>query len=214
MPASTANRSMVSRLPSTPSPSSASSAGSRLASSRAASCPILACRPFCADTGSTCASGTSSSRAAPSRWRSICCTICAGVLSVSHSVSILLSTTKRVSWLSSPVIRCSRQIDRSERVTPVSAPRMKTTACACGIRLTVSSGSAPIAFRPGVSRITSPCSSSGCGMFSTAWRQRGISTRPSASCTGLSSGVSGFQKPSARASSLLTQRTSATLPMA
>ena len=56
------------------------------------------------------------------------------------------------------VIRCSRQIARSDLVTPVSAARMNTTAWACGIRLTVSSGSAPIAFSPGVSRMTRPCS--------------------------------------------------------
>ena len=42
-------------------------------------------------------------------------------------------------------------------MTPVSAPRMKTVACALGSRLSVSSGSAPIAFRPGVSRTTRPC---------------------------------------------------------
>ena len=54
MPASTASRSMRSRLPSRPSPSTDSSAGSRLACSSGTSRRILACRPFCADTGSTC----------------------------------------------------------------------------------------------------------------------------------------------------------------
>ena len=78
----------------------------------------------------------------------------------SSSASILFSTTKRVgAWAP----RWSRQIARSDLVTPVSAPRMKTVACALGSRLSVSSGSAPIAFRPGVSSTTSPCFSSGCG---------------------------------------------------
>ena len=83
------------------------------------------------------------------RWRSICACTCAGVLSESHIVSILFSTTRRESMLSASVIRCSRQIARSDLVTPVSAARMNTTAWACGIRFTVSSGSAPMAFRPG-----------------------------------------------------------------
>ena len=52
--------------------------------------------------------------------------------------------------------RWSRQIARSDLVTPVSAPRMKTVACAVGSRLSVSSGSAPIAFSPGVSSTTRP----------------------------------------------------------
>jgi hypothetical protein len=64
--------------------------------------------------------------------------------------------------------------------TPVSTARMNSTAWALGRRLSVSSGSVPIAFRPGVSRITSPCSSSGWGKLITACRQHGISTMPSA----------------------------------
>ncbi len=52
---------------------------------------------------------------------------------------------------------------RSDLVTPVSAPRMKTVACADGSRLSVSSGSAPIALRPGVSSTTRPRCSNGCG---------------------------------------------------
>jgi hypothetical protein len=63
---------------------------------------------------------------------------------------------------------CSFQSSRSERVTPVSAPSMKTTAAASGIRCTVSSGSAPMVLCPGVSRIVSPFSSRGWGKFMIA----------------------------------------------
>ena len=85
---------------------------------------------------------------------SICCVApAAGVSSGSASASILFSTTKRASaWPP----RWSRQIARSDLVTPVSAPRMKTVACAAGSRPSVSSGSAPMAFRPGVSSTTRP----------------------------------------------------------
>ena len=75
--------------------------------------------------------------------------------------------------------RWSFQTSRSVLVTPASAARMKSSACAFGSRLSVSSGSVPIAFRPGVSRITSPCCSSGCGKLITACRQHGMSTLPS-----------------------------------
>jgi hypothetical protein len=43
------------------------------------------------------------------------------------------------------------------------APSMNTIAAASGMRCTVSSGSAPMVLCPGVSRIVSPLSSSGCG---------------------------------------------------
>ena len=68
---------------------------------------------------------------------------------------------------------------RSVLVTPASAASRNSTACAFGSRLSVSSGSVPIAFRPGVSRMTSPCCSSGCGKLITACRQHGMSTLPS-----------------------------------
>ena len=100
-------------------------------------------------------------RAARARCRSICETTRSCVLSASHIVSILLRTTIRAATASVCVARCSRQIARSDLVTPVSAARMNTAACACGIRFTVNSGSAPMAFSPGVSRTTSPCLRSG-----------------------------------------------------
>ena len=75
---------------------------------------------------------------------------------------------------SSPA-RCWFQTSRSVLVTPASAARTNSTACALGSRFSVSSGSVPIAFRPGVSRITRPCCSSGCGKLMIAWRQHGIS---------------------------------------
>ena len=64
---------------------------------------------------------------------------------------------------SSSPARCAFQTSRSVLVTPASAASRNSTACAFGSRLSVSSGSVPIAFRPGVSRMTSPCCSSGCG---------------------------------------------------
>ena len=104
--------------------------------------------------------GTPSVRAVSRCCCAICASTCSSVASGSSSASILLRTTKRVGACAP---RWSRQIARSDLVTPVSAPRMKTVACALGSRLSVSSGSAPIAFRPGVSRTTRPCLSSGCG---------------------------------------------------
>ncbi|MCY1373880.1 hypothetical protein D9M69_611800 [compost metagenome] len=47
-------------------------------------------------------------------------------------------------------------------------------------------------------------------MLISAWRHFGTSIRPSGPTSGLSSGSSSFQKPSAAASALLTRRTSAT----
>ena len=133
-------------------------AGSRSAptsspSTRAAS----ACR---AESGNTRSRSTSRVRAVSRCCWAICASTCSSVASGSTSESILLRTMKRVgAWAP----RWSRQIARSDLVTPVSAPRMNTVACAEGSRVSVSSGSAPIAFRPGVSRTTRPWRSSGCG---------------------------------------------------
>src|SRR6185369_2748755 len=172
MPAATAERRIFWRWPMTPCASARSRTSSWLACSRAPSPLILATRPFWAETGITCSLGRPRISAEVARCRSIWPCTCAGVLSESHIVSILLRTTRRESVLSASVTRCSRQIDRSDLVTPVSAASMKTTAWACGIRLTVNSGSAPMAFSPGVSRITSPCLSSGWAMLIRAWRHR------------------------------------------
>ena len=174
----------------------------------------LATSPFCAETGITRDSDRPRISADVALCLSICACTCSGVLKASHRVSILLSTTRRASVASPSVIRCSRQIDRSDLVTPVSAPRMKTTACAWEIRLTVNSGSAPMAFKPGVSRMTSPCLSRGWAILMSACRHFGTSISPSEPTSGLSSGLPSCQKPSARASSLLTCRTSATFSRA
>ena len=128
--------------------------------------------------------------------------------------SILFSTTKCEAPFSSSLIRCSFQICKSDLVTPVSAPKINTTASARGIRLTVNSGSAPMAFKPGVSNMIKPCLSSGWAILISAWRQRGTSTMPSACSGGLSSGVSSCQKPKARASSWLTRLISDTFSKA
>ena len=147
-------------------------------------------------------------------WLAICSLICRGELRSSHMVSTLLSTTNLAPSPPSMAPMCSRQIARSDLVTPVSAARMNTAPCAWGIRLTVSSGSAPMAFRPGVSSTTKPCLSRGCAMLISAWRQRGTSTLPWSSSGGLSSGASSCQKPRARASSTVTVRVSETFSIA
>ena len=192
------------RAPSTWAPSRRSKSGRWLSLSSMPSPRTLASSPFCADSANTCSTGRSSVRAVSWRWRSTWARICAGVLSSSHKVSILFNTTKRVADDDCSVARCSRQIDMSERVTPVSAPSTNTTAWAWGIRLTVSSGSAPMAFNPGVSSTTKPCFSKGWAMLISAWRQRGTSTSPWSLTGGLSSGCSSCQKPNARASSCET----------
>ena len=197
-----------------PCPRAASSSGSRLACSSLSSRLTLASRPFCAETASTCAGDRPSRSAESVRCAAICSCTCSGELSASHMVSILLSTTSRASGPWPSPARCWRQIVRSDLVTPASAARMNTTACACGRRLTVNSGSAPMALRPGVSRITRPCLSSGCAMLIRAWRHLGTSISPSLPSGGLSSGVSSFQKPSDAASAGGTRRTSATFWMA
>ena len=93
-------------------------------------------------------------RAASRRWRSIC---------AARRRRSRQRVPQRVDLVEHDEARrgcrgdeCSRQIARSERVTPVSAARMKTTACADGSRPSVSSGSAPIAFSPGVSSDDQP----------------------------------------------------------
>ena len=137
-----------------------SSGGRRLAARRSGSRSTRAASASRADSGNTRASGTPSISAVLRRCCSICwCTACGGI-SGSISASILFSTTKR-SRLAWP--RWSRQMLKSDRVTPVSAPSTKTTAWADGSRPSVSSGSAPMALRPGVSMTTSPRLSRGCG---------------------------------------------------
>ena len=210
MPPATARRRIFWRWPITPSAKASSRLGRALASSKAASLVTFATKPFCAETGITCATGNPKISAELCRCRSICALICSGELSSSHSVSILFKTTSLEMLSESPVIRCSRHMDRSDLVTPVSAAKINTTACACGIRLTVNSGSAPIAFKPGVSKITKPCLSNGCAILISACRHRGTSISPSGRTSGLSSMFSSCQKPNAVASSLVTWRTSAT----
>ena len=74
----------------------------------------------------------------------------ASALSSSHRPSILFRTTMRPPCVaaSSPA-SAAFQTSRSVFVTPASAARMNSTACAFGSRLSVSSGSVPIAFKPG-----------------------------------------------------------------
>ncbi|KAF1042158.1 MAG: hypothetical protein GAK34_02847 [Delftia tsuruhatensis] len=200
-----------------PSASMFSNMGSPLACSSASLPETLATRPFCADTGNTRSTGRPSIWADSWRWRCSWACTCVAELRLSHSVSILLSTTSRESasacWpdAASCGSTWSRQMARSDLVTPVSAASTKTTAWAWGMRLTVSSGSAPTAFRPGVSRMTSPCLSRGWGMLISAWRHMGTSTRPCSSTKGLPPWSSSCQKPQVRARSTDTLRTSATL---
>ena len=130
MPRDTAEPRIFCRRPIMPWLSASSRVARQLRFNRAASLVTLATRPFCADTATTCCAETPKISAELCFCRSICdCTSC-GLSIASHKVSILLRTTTRVagSWLSST--RCSRQIDKSDCVTPVSAPRMNTTACA------------------------------------------------------------------------------------
>ena len=53
------------------------------------------------------------------------------------------------------------KISKSDLVTPVSMANKNRTACALGIIESVSSGSAPKAFKPGVSKIAKPLLSKG-----------------------------------------------------
>ena len=165
--------------------SDASSAGRRLRASSASSPLTLASSAFCADVAYTCVVRNAEhvrGRAAPgARSRA---SISSSVFRSSHRPSILLRMTMRPALVagSSPA-RCWFHTSRSVLVTPASAARMNSSACALGSRLSVSSGSVPIAFRPGVSRITRPCCSSGCGKLMTACRQHGMSTLPSSPCS-------------------------------
>ena len=168
-----------------------SSACRRLFSSSAASWLILPTRAFCADTGNTWPASSVSRCATLACWRSMACATSASPRNSSHMLSILLSTTRRPApapiWL--------RQTSMSLRVTPVSAARINSTACAFGIRFRVSSGSVPMAFRPGVSRITRPCFSSGWGKLMMAWRHMEISTWPSSSSMAGASASSASYRP-------------------
>ena len=157
-----------------------SSCGRRLFARSASSPLTLARSAFCADTGKTCAGGIASSCALVRTCRAISDSISAADRSSSHSPSILFRMTSRPSRVAglSPT-RWFCHTSMSVLVTPASAARMNSTACALGRRLSVSSGSVPIAFRPGVSRITKPCCKSGCGKLITAWRQQGMSTAAS-----------------------------------
>ena len=168
----------ISRFAGISRPDSApSSTGSRLLASSGSSPFTLAASPFCADTANTCSGGTPSSSALDRACRAISASISAALFSSSQRPSILFRMTIRPRRVaaSSPA-RCRRHTSRSVFVTPASAARMNSTACACGSSDSVSSGSVPIAFSPGVSRMTSPCFSSGCGKLMIACRQHGIST--------------------------------------
>ena len=136
--------------------------GTRLFASSASSPLTFASSAFCAETGNTCSTGTESVSALARTWRVISASISEAGFISSHSPSILLRITRRPARVASSVpARCSFQTSRSVFVTPVSAARMKSTACADGSSDSVSSGSVPIALSPGVSRITSPCFRSG-----------------------------------------------------
>ena len=173
--------------------SASSSSGSRLASSSTGSFCTLATRPFCALTGKTRIGSSPSVAATPAHWRRTSSSISPGVFSASHRPSILLSTAMWFLWPASPTTW--RQTSRSLLVTPVSAASTNSTACAFGTSDSVSSGSVPIAFSPGVSRITRPCRSSGCGKLMTAWRHFEISTMPFLSSATAWSGSSASNRP-------------------
>ena len=194
--------------------SASSNAPRQLRSNKAASLLTLANRPFWAETATTWLVGTPNMLAVLCFCPSSCNSTCSGESKASHKVSILLSTTTRVAVSRSSCTRCSRQIDRSDWVTPVSAAKMNTMACACGIKLTVSSGSAPIAFNPGVSRMIRPCLSRGCAILISAWRHFGTSIKPCASINTLDWSLPSCQNPSALASSGVTRHVSATLAKA
>ena len=140
--------------------SAASSAGRRLLARSASLLFRRACSAVRADTGNTRSRGICSVCAVTSHCFCTSASFCSSVSSGSASMSTLLSTTKQaIDWPP----RCSFQTDRSDLVTPASAPSRNSAACAPGSRPSVSSGSVPIAFRPGVSSTTSPRASSGCG---------------------------------------------------
>ena len=201
----------MSRLAGSRSSTSArSSCGRLLRASSASSCWMRASRPFCADTGKTRDAGMSSVTAQDSIWRCISASIWASLRSPSHRLSILFSTAMRP-WREPPAaVTCVFQTPRSLWVTPVSMPSTNSTACAAGSSDSVSSGSAPIAFRPGVSRMTRPWRSSGCGRLITAWRQAGTCTPPCASGCRPVSPLRSMRKPIASASAMVARRCSLT----
>ena len=131
--------------------------------------------------------------------------------SSSQRLSILFRTTIRAAWCAeAPPARSRFHTSRSDRVTPASAASTNRTTCAPDSTLSVSSGSAPMALSPGVSMITRPCRSSGCGKLRIACRQQGTLTRaspPPISCAGPDASSS---RPSARASAIGTSFTSET----
>ena len=156
------------------SASSDSRSRTRLFTIIASSPRTRATSAFCADSGITCSRDRSSVRAVSTICRSSSDAISASDLRSSQSRSILFSTT--IERGTRPCTYFS-QSARSLAVTPVSVASRNSTACALGIMLTVSSGSLPRALRPGVSRITRPLFSSGCGKLISAWRHAGMSTR-------------------------------------
>ena len=205
----------MSRLAGTRLPdSAASSRGSRLLASSASSPLTFASSAFCADTGNTWSTGTASVSALARTWRAISNSTSAGERMSSHRPSILLRITRRPERVvGSAPARWSFQTSRSVLVTPESAARMNSTACAEGSSESVSSGSVPIALRPGVSRMTSPCFRSGCGKLTTAWRQHGMSTLPSSRCSNEAMRSSSWS-PYRRASATGTRLTCDTRPSA
>ena len=105
--------------------------------SRSSSQLILATRPFCAETATTC-SGAPSTSVTVWRWRSTARLHLGGRIGLVHGVSILLSTTSRVRRILGPA-DWSRRI--SERITPVSRPGETPPHCACAMGLMVTPGS-------------------------------------------------------------------------
>jgi hypothetical protein len=125
-----------------------SSTGSWLAASSSASLLTLATRPFWPDTGITWCLRRPRISAVVARCRSICACTWGRAERVPHGVDLVQHHQARIGVLvlGDQVLAPDRQVGLGH--AGVGA-RMNTTACACGIRLTVSSGSAPMAFRPG-----------------------------------------------------------------
>ena len=129
-----------------------------LFSSRSEFFLILATKAFCADIANTLSGEIPSWCAVILTCFSISfCTSCLGFKS-SHSISTLFSSANL--YLARPLIK-SFQICMSDCVMPVSTAVKNNIACAFGIIFSVSSGSAPSVFRPGVSNTTKPVLSSG-----------------------------------------------------
>ena len=94
-------------------------------------------------------------------WRSISASTRHGLRRSSHRPSILFRMTRRPAWSTHrrrPGVLF--HTSRSVLVTPASAAQDEQECVRIGQQCdSVSSGSVPIAFRPGVSRITRPCCS-------------------------------------------------------